>query len=439
MPLPDRPRHDAPSRASLPVARGSHSILTSTLREFDPKGEQDALRRSAAVATIADAQDERLRHMNHRPLPLRVLATCSSLLLAACHTNHAKEGHEEERHKIVVTTPISEDVVSTQQYVCQIHSRRHIEVRALETGYLKEIHVREGQAVKQGDVLFEVVPVLYQANLAKEQAEAQVAAIKYDNTSLLSSKSVVSAQELAMSGAELAKARAQVTKARAELNFTSLRAPFDGIIDRQREQQGSLVEEGGILSTLSDNSVMWVYFNVPEARYLEYRARLEKEEHGLEVELKLANGSVFPKQGKIGAIEADFNNETGNIPFRADFDNPNNLLRHGQTGTILIHRKLQDAIVIPQRATFEILAKRYVFVIESPKEGAGADKNTGVVRQREISIQDEKDDIYVINKGLTASDRIVFEGIRQVRDGDTAEYELRPPREILDHLKFHAE
>jgi membrane fusion protein (multidrug efflux system) len=428
-----RPCADALVRSGSCVApvRGSHPILNSRSANPTPKGDR-------AVARIADAQDERLRHMNHRPLPFRVLAICSSLLLPACHhANKAEEGHEQEGHKIVVTTPISEDVVSTQQYVCQIHSRRHIEIRALETGYLNEIHIREGQAVKKGDVLFEMMPVLYKANLAKEQAEAQLAEIKYRNTSILTSKSVVSDQELALSGAELAKANAQVTKAKAELNFTALKAPFDGIIDRQLEQQGSLVEEGDILSTLSDNSVMWVYFNVPEARYLEYRARLKEGEHALDIELKLANGKIFPKPGKIGAIEADFNNETGNIPFRADFENPDNLLRHGQTGTILIHRKLKDAVVIPQRATFEILAKKYVWVIEPAKEGEK--KNTGVVRQREIGIQEEKDDIYVINKGLTPSDRIVFEGIRQVRDGDPVEFELRPPREILEKLKFHAE
>lgn len=375
--------------------------------------------------------------MKHRQFPVLVLAL-SSLLFQACHSATATEEHAEEGHKIVATTPISEDVVSTQEYVCQVHSRRHIEVRALETGYLEEIHVREGQAVKKGDVLFKVMPVLYQANLSKEEAEAAAAQIKYKNTSVLAGRSFVSDTELALYQAELAKARAQVTKAKAELNFTTLRAPFDGIVDRQRHQEGSLVEEGDILSTLSDNAVMWVYFNVPEARYLEYRARLAKQESGLKVELKLANGNIFPTEGRIAAIEADFDNRTGNIPFRADFDNPDNLLRYGQTGTILIHRTLPNAIVIPQRATFEILAKKYVWVIE-PEEGAGAEKNAGVVRQREIGIQDEKEDIYVINKGLKASDRIVFEGVRQVRDGDKVEYELRPPREILKQLKFHAE
>src|SRR5205085_7569710 len=128
-------------------------------------------------------------------------------------------------------------------------------------------------------------------------------------------------------------------------------------------------------------------------------------------ELVLANGSKFRESGKIGAIEANFNNETGNIPFRADFPNPDGLLRHGQTGTVLIHRTLKNAVVIPQRTTFEILDKRYVYVI-------GEDH---VVRQRPITIQHELEDIYVIQSGLDVSDKIVLEGVRQVHDGEKVE------------------
>jgi membrane fusion protein (multidrug efflux system) len=213
---------------------------------------------------------------------------------------------------------------------------------------------------------------------------------------------------------------------------------------------------------------MWVYFNVPEARYLEYKSGLDKEE--LEVQLQLANGSVFPYPGKIGAIEAEFNNETGNIAFRADFPNPNGLLRHGQTGTILIHRRLHGATVIPQRSTFEILANRYVWVIEPDQQGAApagphpgdehkaagehaepaaaAHPGThgenhggqyGIVRQRQVVVQEELDDIYVIKSGITVNDKLVFEGVRQVRDGDRVEYELEPAKDILKNLKYHAE
>ncbi|MDB4990499.1 MAG: bepF 1, partial [Myxococcaceae bacterium] len=375
--------------------------------------------------------------MNALPSPVLIVTLLLSVFSAGCDTTRAQqqESHQEEQRKLVVTTPIAEDVVGTRTYVCQVHSRRHIEVRAIDSGYLQQVQIQEGQAVKQGAAMFKIVPVLYQAKLDSEAAEAEVAQIKYNNTKSLTAKAVVSNQELALANAELARARAKVGLAQAELNFTELRAPFDGIVDRQYQQQGSLVSEGDVLSTLSDNQVMWVYFNVPEARYLEYKANLNKNQDALDIELKLANGDIFPYKGKIGAIEADFNNETGNIAFRADFPNPDNLLRHGQTGTILIHQKVHDALVIPQRATFEILANKYVFVIEpdaaqgAPQAGHAAAEGHktsdehgepavahaepaaahggkhsgqyGIVRQRQIVIQDELDDLYLIKKGLS--------------------------------------
>ena len=214
------------------------------------------------------------------------------------------------------------------------------------------------------------------------------------------------------------------------MNFTSVRAPFDGIVDRLHEQLGGLVKEGDILTTLSDNSVMWVYFNVPEKRYLEYMASLNQPKQDQRIELVLANGNKFKQLGKIGAIEAQFNNENGNIAFRADFPNPDGLLRHGQTGTVLISQVLHDAVVIPQRATFPNLAKLYVYVV-------GKDD---VVHQREIVIQNELEDIYVIKDGiLDVNDKIVLEGIRQVRDGDKVEYEFRQPEEVLANPKNKAE
>ena len=185
-----------------------------------------------------------------------------------------------------------------------------------------------------------------------------------------------------------------------------------------------------MLTTLSDNSTMWVYFPVPEKRYFEYQhAMQDKTNHTLEVRLVLANHDTFPEPGKIGAIEADFNNETGNIAFRADFPTPAGLLRHGQTGTILISQIEKGAIVIPQRAKFEILAKTYVYVVD--------DEN--VIHQREIQIQNEKEDIFVISAGLEPGEKIVLEGLRQVRDGEKVEYEFQPAEEVLSNLKYHAE
>lgn len=344
---------------------------------------------------------------------------------------HGAGGHHAV-HMIIVTTPVKKDVISTQQYVCQIHSCQHIEVRALEGGYLEKINIKEGQHVKKGDLLFKILPTLFQARMESELAEANRVQIELDNAQSLMDKGIVSSQEIALKKAELAKAKAKVQLAQAELGFTNVKAPFDGIVDRQRNQLGSLIEEGDVLTTMSDNSLMWVYFNVPEAQYLEYKAELDKDggksDH-LQIELKLANGEIFPQQGKIGAIEADFNNMTGNIPFRADFPNPEGLLRNGQTGTILIHRTLQNVLVIPQRATFEILAKRYAFVVDKDN----------VVHQRDIEIKGEQDDIFVLKSGLKGGEKIVLEGIRQVKDGDKIKYDFRDPQEVLSNLKYHAE
>jgi membrane fusion protein (multidrug efflux system) len=350
-----------------------------------------------------------------------------SLSLPACNRQHGQ--HETEHHKIVVTSGAVKDVTITQQYVCQIHSRRHINICALENGYLQEIGINEGQAVKKGDLMFKIVPTVYQAKLDAELAEAQLAELELNNTTRLLNDNVVSVNEVALYQAKLAKAKAKAKLAEAELNFASIRAPFDGIVDRLHQQLGSLVKEGDDLTTLSDNSVMWVYFNVPETRYLEYMASSDQEKENQQIELMLANGCTFEHSGKIGAIEAEFNNETGNIPFRADFPNPKRLLRHGQTGNVLIHRPLKNALVIPQRATFEILHKRFVFVVDEDH----------VVRQREIVIQNELDDIFVIKSGLEMNDKIVLEGIRQVRDGEEVEYEYRTPEEALAHQKHHAE
>ncbi len=353
-------------------------------------------------------------------IPLALLA----LGLPAC--NHVEEQHHEA-HKITATSPLVQPVVLTQPYVCQIHSQRHIKVRALEMGYLEEIRVKEGQRVKEGDVLFTVKPILYEKKAEAEKAEASLAKLQYQYTQKLADQKVVSPNEVMLRQAELQKADAKAELAKAELDFATVKAPFDGIIDRLHLQQGSLVEEGEVLTTLSDNSLMWVYFNVPEKRYLEYMQDPHKDE--LKIELLLAGGNKFNQIGKIGAIEADFNNETGNIPFRADFPNPELLLRHGQTGTVLISRVQNDALVIPQRATFEVLAKRYVYVIDKDN----------VVHQREIKYSNELDDIFVIEKGLEPSDKIVLEGLRQVHEGDTVEYEDRPSEQVASHLKYHAE
>jgi len=184
-----------------------------------------------------------------------------------------------------------------------------------------------------------------------------------------------------------------------------------------------------LLTTLSDNSKMWVYFNVPEAEYLSYAAE-EKKQGKPKVKLIMANNEHFDHTGIVETIEADFNNETGNIAFRATFPNPDKLLRHGETGTIQMPILLKNAVLIPQEATFEILDRRYVFVI---------DKN-GVVGLREVTIEQEMPHIYVISKGLSTDDMVLVDGIRKVKNGDKIKTEFEPFEQVLTKLQqLHAE
>ena len=171
-----------------------------------------------------------------------------------------------------------------------------------------------------------------------------------------------------------------------------------------------------------------MYFNVPEAEYLDYKIKIN-EDSALKVQLRLANDKIFAYEGEVNTIEADFNNETGNIAFRATFPNPKGLLRHGETGNVLVSAPLNDALLIPQKATFEILDKKYVFVIDKDN----------VIHSKQIVVGAELPHLYEVKAGLEESDKIVLEGLRKVRDGDKISYDFQDPAKVLNELELYSE
>lgn len=353
-----------------------------------------------------------------------VVASFALLFNIGCESK--KEEHESEV-KLSVTSPLKRDTIINKEYVSQVRSVSHIELRTLEKGYLQNIYVDEGQFVRKGQLMFRVMPLVLQAEQQKAQAEANFAEIEYRNTKSLADSNVVSKNELALAKAKLDKAKAELALADVHLGFTEIRAPFDGIMDHFQVRLGSLLDEGDLLTTLSDNSKMWVYFNVPEAEYLDYKQRAANEPY--KVKLKMANNQFFEFPGVVETIEADFNNETGNIAFRATFPNPKKLLRHGQTGNILIETPVKDALLIPQEATFEVLDKKYVYVV-------GED---GVISAREIKIAAELPHIFVVGKGLEEGEKILLEGLRHVRENEKIKYKFVEPDYVISHLELYAE
>ena len=377
-----------------------------------------------------EGSKHRRAHCAYGPFHLTTTAIVIlvATFFAACggHHEEAHEGHVQGRYP--ATTPLLTDTVVQRDLVCQIHSVQHIEVRALEKGYLQDILVDEGQRVREGQMMFRIRPVVYQAEVQRAQAEVEFAGIEYLNTQALADSNIVSPNELALAKARLNKAKAELSMAEAHLAFTDIRAPFDGIVGRFHVRKGSLLDEGELLTELSDNSSMWVYFNVPEAEYLAYQKNALAG-NGTRVALRMANGEVFDQPGEITAIESDFDNKTGNIAFRATFPNPQGLLRHGQTGNIQMETHLKDVLLIPQKATFEVLDHRYVYVV-------GPDS---IARATRVEVGPELQHLFVITEGLRKEDRFLLEGLRKVKDNGKVQVHDVPVDSVVTHLELYAE
>ena len=355
-----------------------------------------------------------------------IFLAISAFYIAGC--NHAEHTKEEES-EFLVSSPIKVDTSINKEYVCQIRASNHIELRSLERGYLQKIYVDEGQHVRQGQPMFQIMPLVYQAEMEKSKADVEYAEIEYQNTKILSDQKIVSPQELALAKAKLDREKADLKLSNTHLGLTTINAPFSGIMDKFHMRLGSLVDEGELLTTLSDNSKLWVYFNVPEAEYLDYAARIKKE-GPQKVKLLMANNQIFSHDGIFQTIEADFNNETGNIAFRATFPNPEGILRHGETGTILMPVYMKDVLLIPQGATFDILDKKFVFVVDEK----------GKIQTRQITTGLEMPHIYAVTSGLSPNDKILIEGLRKVKNGDHIKTKFKPYRAVIEELKnLHAE
>ena len=360
---------------------------------------------------------------------MKKIAILSGLIglvfLASCNS---KKEEKEEAENFTVTNPVRIDTSFTKEYVSQIRSVKNIEIRALEKGFLQKIYVDEGQYVKEGQILFQILPTMYEADYQKAKAEAKAAEIELLNTKNLSDKNVVSKNELALAQTKLDQARAEMAVAKFHLSATVIKAPFSGTIDRIPKKLGSLIDEGELLTSLSDNSQMYAYFNVSEPEYLDYQTNI-KDRADTKVGLLLANGTSLKYKGNVEVIESEFDNETGNIAFRSRFPNPDKLLKNGETGKVLMEVPLRHVVVIPQKATYEIQDKKYVFVVG---------KND-VVTSKEITTKGEIPDLYVINDGITENDKILLEGVQKVKENDKIHYKYQSPQAVITHLRLKAE
>ncbi len=345
----------------------------------------------------------------------KLLFTAISLILLSC--NSPQEELKADTYQVV--SPLIQDMNYSHEYVAEIHSVKYVELRSRLKGYLQKIHVDEGEEVQKDQLLFTLDASEFEKDLKKAIAahknaiaDLKAAEVELNNVKLLVEKNIISKTELDVAKAKIEALRADVEEALAKkeeealyISFSKIRAPFSGTINRIPNKVGSLINESDMLTSISDNTEIFAYFNQSEIEYLNYVMHGEAEMKS--VRLKLANHQLYEHIGKIEMIESELDPETGNIAFRARFPNPEGLLRHGASGKVVVDKPLEQALLIPQKSTFEIQDKLYVFVINAE----------GVAEQRNVAFQMRLDDFYVIESGLSKDEKILFEGVENIRDG----------------------
>ncbi len=356
-------------------------------------------------------------------------------MFSACQEN---EGEMQESQAFKVFNPLVQDTVAFEDYVCDITSVNNVEIRARVKGYVESIHTDEGRFVKKGQLLFKVSSQEYKEELMKEkavlksaQAELKSMEIDYNNLVQLAEKKIVSATAVDMAKAKKDAAKAKVDEAQSSeysaqlrLSLCDIKAPFDGFVGRIPNKIGSLVDEGTLITTLSDNNEVFAYFGVSESDYLDFIKKQKLGKTTDVVQLVLANNDLYEQKGFIETIDGQFDNETGTIDFRARFSNPERLLKHGSSGKIRLERTIKNAVIIPQKSTFEIQNKRYVYVVNASNE----------LEARNIEILLRLPNIYIVNKGLSKNDVLLLEGIQLVRDGQKIIPTKINVRQVLNDL-----
>ena len=352
----------------------------------------------------------------------------AALLLTACLGSCREAAAPQQQVGYSVLTVEPTNVTLTESYSASVRGRQDIEIYPQVSGTIQRVCVKEGEKVQRGQSLFVIDRVPYEAalrtavaNVHAAEAQVETARITYESKQELFRRNVVSEFDLstarnalAVAEASLEQARAEETNARNSLSYTEVKSPTDGVVGTIPYRVGALVGPTAAqpLTTVADNSEMYVYFSMSENRLQELVMRYGSLDRTLEempaVQLRLNDGSIYAEAGRIESISGVLNPETGSGSLRAVFPNPNRVLFSGGTGNVVIPQQLENAISIPQEATYELQDKIFVYRVIDGR---------AVATRVEVSpIHDGVS--YTVTKGLLAGDRIVTTGVGLLNDGD---------------------
>lgn len=330
--------------------------------------------------------------------------------------------------EIQVIKLVSADLETSTAFAANLEGIQDIEIRPQVSGYLKKIAVNEGQKVSKGDLLFMIEDNSFNAALdnanasfSKETAMVEKASIELDRVKNLQKANIISATQVANAKADydaalasLNEARYKKKEAQVKRNFTRIYAPFSGYTGRIKHKVGSLVDGKMVvpLVTLSKIDTIYAYFSMSEVDFVIFKNNYEgnsieeKIKNVPPIDLQLSGSNIYEQKGKIDMVNGSFDRSTGSITLRASFPNTNGLLRSGNTGTILLHKKLENAISLPQSATFEMQDKILLYKVSE----------SNYVEQIPIKVSKLNNQKYLLIDGVKEGDIIVQKGIERLQD-----------------------
>jgi membrane fusion protein (multidrug efflux system) len=361
---------------------------------------------------------------------LSVYIIITAITLTACKSSTESGGYmAPPPQALPVITVASMPATTYQEFSASLEGSKDIEIRPQIDGYIEKIYVDEGAHVRKGQPLFQINSRTYQselnnakASLAAAQANLANAQINVSKLTPLVQNNVISDVQLKTAqatynaaAASVLQAEAVVRNAQINLGYTMVRAPVDGYIGRIPHKTGSLVgtTTAEPLTVISEINKVYAYFSLSENDFFQFKNQFsgknieEKIKQMPPVELILADGSVYPEKGKVEIVSGQFNNTTGSITFRASFQNKDGTLRSGNTGRIRIPRSIASSVVIPQEATFELQDKVLVFAL--------GDSNK--VTSKPITIAGRSGGYYLVEKGVSPGEKIVYTGLDRLQDG----------------------
>jgi len=346
-------------------------------------------------------------------------------VFCSCKSKNMDGNQQGSALSVTVLKPVNRQMNET--FSASIRGKQDIDIRPQISGFITEVKVDEGEIVQKGQVLFVIDPVQYQAavnvakaNVAVARANVETAALTASNKQDLAKQNVVSQYDSQLSNNELkryksllALAQAQLISAQKDLSYTHIISPTNGIIGKIPFRKGSLVSASMTepMTTVSEYSTMYAYFSMTEKKLLS----LSRENPSKDlcktlpkVQLKLADGSSYDEPGTIETISGIIDETTGSVSVRASFSNKSKILRSGGSGTIQWPYHLNNCLVVPQNATYEIQDKKFVYTVDKQSK----------VHTTEIEVYPiDNGSEYIVTKGLVAGDKILVEGIASVKDG----------------------